>query len=332
MPGSPPLVTVIATCLNHERFVLECLESIRAQTYPNVQLIIADDCSSDESVSLIRDWMARTGTECTLVLHDENQGICRTKNETLSHARGAYVSSVSTDDVWLPEKLAVQVEQFERLPASVAVLYGDAYLMDVHGDPLPKMFFESSRDTRSFDEPPEGDIYAKLLEVCFVPTMTTMIRRECYEAIGPYDESLAYEDWDMWLRIARRFEFAFSSYVSARYRIHPSSLSHTIGSRAWESDIRMFQKHLGYSREWDAVLRDRIARASYRLDQPERLENARSNLRSNRNPTALVLYLLCLARIPYRRVVPLKRAVTRIAASLASYSRPARPSPTDTSL
>ena len=84
--GSLPLVTVIATCFNHERFVVECLESIRAQTYPNIQLIIADDCSTDGSVPLIRDWLTQTGTVCTLILHQQNQGVCRTRNETLTHA------------------------------------------------------------------------------------------------------------------------------------------------------------------------------------------------------------------------------------------------------
>jgi glycosyltransferase involved in cell wall biosynthesis len=313
---SLPLVTVTATCFNHERFVVECLESIRAQTYPNIQLIIADDCSTDGSVPLIREWLARTGTACTLVLHQENQGVCRTRNDVLSYAQGKYVSSVSTDDTWFPDKIADQVEQMERLPPSVGLLYGDAYLMDVEGNPLPQTFFESCRPSRTFEKPPEGNVYEHLLEVCFVPTMTTLIRRECLAAIGPYDESLAYEDWDMFLRLAQRYEFAFTTHFVARYRIHSSSLWQTLGSRLWESDIRIFQKHLGYSRAWDAILWDRIARAAYRLDRPERLQYASANLRAGRNPRALALYVLCRAGIPYRRVVPLKRAATRIGAGL----------------
>jgi glycosyltransferase involved in cell wall biosynthesis len=88
-----------------------CPESIRAQTYRNIQLILADDASTDGSVDLIRGWLARTETDCTLVLHEQNQGICRTRNDAL-----AYVSSLSTDDVWLPDKLADQVAQLEEAP------------------------------------------------------------------------------------------------------------------------------------------------------------------------------------------------------------------------
>ena len=333
MASSHPLVTVIATCFNHERFVIECLESIRAQTYANVQLIIADDCSTDGSVPLIEDWVRRTGTDCQLVFHGENQGICRTRNETISLARGRYVSSLSTDDAWFPEKLAVQVEQLEGLP-SVGVLYGDAYLMDVDGRPLSTTFFERARPQWSSRRPPEGDIFAELLEGNFIPAMTTMVRRECYEHVGPYDESLAYEDWDIWLRLARRTEFAYTPYVGARYRIHHTSLWHTLGARVWESDIRILRKHLGYSPETDAVLWSRLARASYRLDQPEQLEYARSSLRSVRNLKTLGLYALCRTGIPYRRVAPLEGAADRLASALrrARYSRAPGGTSTETSL
>lgn len=333
MANSPPLVTVIATCFNHERFVLECLESIRAQTYPNVQLIIADDCSTDGSVSLIESWVRQTGIDCRLVLHDENQGICPTRNETISYARGQYVSSLSTDDTWFPEKLAVQVEQFERLP-SVGVLYGDAKLMDIDGRPLPTTFFERARPQWSSRKPPEGNVFAELLQGNFIPGMTTMVRRECYDGVGPYDESLAYEDWDIWLRLARQYDFAYTPYIGARYRIHETSLWHTLGRRVWESDIRILRKHLGYSPETDAVLWSRLARTSYRLDQPERLEYARSSLRHGRNLKTFGLYALCRTGIPYRRVAPFKIAADRLASALRAsrYPRPWGRTSTETSL
>jgi glycosyltransferase involved in cell wall biosynthesis len=319
---SLPLVTVIATCFNHERFVVECLESIGAQTYPNIQLIIADDCSTDGSVPLIRDWLTQTGTVCTLILHQQNQGVCRTRNETLTHARGKYVSSLSTDDVWLPHKLAVQVEQMEKLPLGVGVAYCDAARMDAESRALPKTFIA---ELGIVERMPEGDVYEALLARNFIPAGATLVRRECYEEVGPWDESLIYEDWDMWLRIARRYEFAFTDRIGTRYRVHEDSLSQLLhnrlgGSLWWESNMAIFLKHLGYSPAWDAVLWDRIARAAYRLDHAKQLPYAGANLRASRSPRALALYVLCRAGIPYRRVAPLKRAATRIGAAL----RPAR--------
>jgi glycosyltransferase involved in cell wall biosynthesis len=331
-----PLVTVIATCFNHERFVVECLESIRGQTYPNIQLIIADDCSTDDSVALIRQWLGKTGTDCTLVLHDENQGVCRTLNDALAHAQGKYLSGLSTDDVWLPHKLTVQVEQMERLPPAVGVAYGDAARIDEKGRLLPNTFIEQIGTVK---DRPEGDLYEALLTQNFIPAMTTLVRRECYETVGPYDEALSYEDWDMWLRLARHYEFAFTPGIHVRYRVHGVSVSHTLttslgGSMWWEADIAIFLKHLGHSPQWDAVLWDRIARAAYRLDRPERLEYARANLRARRDLGAVVLYALCRAGVPYRRVAPVRRVTRSLGAFLRAtrYESLVLRSPTETSL
>jgi glycosyltransferase involved in cell wall biosynthesis len=336
-PAEPlPVVTVIATCFNHERFVVECLEGIRAQTYPSIELVVTDDCSSDGSVALIREWLRETGTTCTLIVHEENQGVCRTRNEALSHAHGKYVSSISTDDVWLPDKLADQVEQMEKLPHSVGVAYGDAQRMDADGRPLPKTFIE---EIGTVPRPPQGDLYETLLERNFIPAGTTLVRRECYETVGAYDESLIYEDWDMWLRIARRYEFVFTPKMSTRYRVHAESLSHMLtnrfaGAQWWEADMNISLKHLGFSRAWDSFLWDRIARAAYRLNHPARLEYARANLRARREIRALALYALCRAGIPYRRIAPMKRAANTLGAGLnrVRYARVPPGASTETSL
>jgi glycosyltransferase involved in cell wall biosynthesis len=305
----PPLVTAIATCFNHERFVVECLESIRAQTYPRVQLVVCDDASSDGSVESIRGWLERTGIECTLLLHEENLGICRSRNEALAHARGRYVSTISADDVWLPQKLERQVALIERLPRSLGVVYSDAERMDEKGRPLPRTFIECFRD---LERMPEGDVYEALLEGNFIPGMTTLVRRACLEEVGFYDESLAYEDWDMWLRLAQRFEFAYSPFVSARYRVVRGSMSEALGDRLWESALRIQAKHLGHTREWDAVLTRRMARIAYKLDHPQRREYLRAAVRSGGRRGTLVLASLQALGIPYRVFVPIRRLLGRL--------------------
>ena len=309
MADPTPLVTVAVTCFNHERFVVECLESVRAQTYPNVQLIIADDCSTDSSVQIIRDWVHESGVECTLVLHDTNQGICKTRNEVLTHVRGTYLSTIAADDAWLPDKLALEVERLEELPPSVGVLYADARLIDEEGRPFSEETF--IENLRRFSTVPEGDVFETLLDANFVPAMTTMVRARCYEVVGRYDETLAYEDWDMWLRIAREFEFAYLPRVVALYRKHSRSLSNTLGSRFWETDMRIFLKHVGHSDEWDAILWDRIAHIAYRLDDPQAREYVRAYRRAA-GWRALPLWSLSALGVPYRRVAPFKRVARRL--------------------
>ena len=303
MTERPPIVSVIALCFNHERFVEECLEGIRRQSYPNIQLIVVDDCSSDDSVAVVRDWLRRTETPATFITHAENQGICRSKNEALAHATGDYVSSISTDDVWLPEKLAVQVEQMENMPPTVGVLYGDAYRMDEDGELLPEMFIAHYR---RFDAPPDGDIFESLLGGNFIPSMTTLVRRECFHTVGGYDEALAYEDWDMWLRIARRYHFAYSSFVSARYRVLDSSLIHVLlGPRRGDyeaSNFRIRMKHLGSSREGDRVLREGITQGAeklYALDHPLHRAFLRQAGRVDPRRRTTALYVFASLRVPY---------------------------------
>ncbi|HEY6328701.1 MAG TPA: glycosyltransferase, partial [Blastocatellia bacterium] len=120
-----PLVSIIVGCYNQSRFVVETLESIKAQTYKSTQLIIFDDSSSDNSVEIIEDWLRKNGIDCIFIRHQENKGVCKSLNEALAVATGKYVSMVAADDVWLPDKIARQVEIAESQPDRVGVLYSD---------------------------------------------------------------------------------------------------------------------------------------------------------------------------------------------------------------
>src|SRR6266478_3036286 len=179
-----PLVTAFVGCYNHSRFVEECLDSVRQQTYPNLQVIIFDDCSTDDSVSVIDNWLKKHRLDWQFIRHNRNVGICASLNEALRLARGKYISMVAADDVWLPDKTARQVEMMERLPEDVGVVYSDAFQIDENGATLPQMFIEAQRN---FAFPPKGLLFDVLLEGNFIPAMTTLIRRECFTQVGTYD-------------------------------------------------------------------------------------------------------------------------------------------------
>ncbi len=304
MKDTQPLVTVIAACYNHSRFVLECLESIRNQTYKNIQLIIVDDHSTDDSVAVIRDWIATHRVECVFVVHSENKGVCRTLNDALSHASGKYVASTSTDDVWTLDKLEHQVRQMEKLPEEVGVLYSDAWRMDQNGSVLPKLFIEYNR---SFSAPPEGDILDTLLENNFIPAMTTLIRRSCYEKMGKYDESLSYEDWDMWIRISRCYKFAFSPFISAKYRVLPTSLLHTItyNGKLTETNFSLYDKCLkldGVSAARRRWLKDRLhtcAEAMYKARHKRRNSFLWKTLKYDTRLRTLGMFIFSILALRY---------------------------------
>jgi glycosyltransferase involved in cell wall biosynthesis len=223
--GRDPMVTVIAVCYNHERFVVDCLESIWHQTYRHKQVLVVDDCSSDMSVSLIRSWLRKRDLDWAFIAHDRNCGLCKTLNECLALATGEYISIIATDDLWLPNKLNDQVSIMESLSERVGVVYSDALQIDEAGCVLPRTFIE---EQRGFSSLPEGDVFRTLADGNFIPAMATLVRRSCYDRVGHYDEQLCYEDWDMWLRIAVEFEFAASASISAKYRIVQNSMTRTI--------------------------------------------------------------------------------------------------------
>lgn len=219
-PAANPLVTMIVLCYNQARFVVETLESVKAQTYKHTELIIVDDCSTDDSVAVIDGWLRENRIECTFIRHQKNQGICKSLNEALRLTTGKYISMIAADDIWLPDKIERQVAIMESQSESVGVLYSDAFQIDENGNKLPKMFIAVHKN---LSQMPQGQILDDLLDGNFIPGMTTLIRRTCYNTVGLYDEKLPWEDWDMWMRIARRYLFAYWPAPSSQYRIHPQS-------------------------------------------------------------------------------------------------------------
>jgi glycosyltransferase involved in cell wall biosynthesis len=235
-----PLVTVFVGCYNHSRFVEECLDSVRHQTYPNLEVIIFDDRSKDNSVAVIDTWLKKQRLDWQFVPHTKNIGICASLNEVLRLAGGKYISMVAADDVWLPDKTARQVEMMEQLPGDVGVVYSDAFQIDENGKALPQMFIEAHRE---FVVPPEGFLFDVFLEGNFIPAMTTLIRRECFTQVGTYDEDLCFEDWDMWMRISRTFRFAYDTFPAAKYRIVSSSVVRTMSEAIWRSIMLLRMKY-----------------------------------------------------------------------------------------
>lgn len=258
-----PLVTVIVNCYNHARWLEECLDSVRAQTYRPVQLIVMDDCSTDGSAELIRAWFARTGTAGTFVTNDENRGLAATRNRGLEMAEGSLVSWVSTDDVWLPLKLERHGQAMLEAGPETAVVYSDAERIDTAGTRLDRTMLEMTLPEAM---PPRGDVFDALVRRNFVPSLATLVRLDCLRAVGGYDPRIPVEDWDLWLRLARRWRFAFSPYVSARLRIVPTSRWHTLSNLEWdETQLLMSEKHVGYRPACDGLLRARMAEAAIRL-------------------------------------------------------------------
>jgi glycosyltransferase involved in cell wall biosynthesis len=298
-----PLVSVLVACYNQARYVEECLASVLNQTYENIEVIIIDDCSQDDSASVIQRWLVANNSTATFFRHHQNQGICKTFNAALQRATGEYICVLAADDVYLPEKIDEQVRIMEALPPKVGVVYSDSWQMDVDGIPLAEKFIEAHR---RFQVMPEGHLFPVLLGGNFIPAMATMIRRECFDTVGPYDEELVYEDFDMWLRISRHYDFAFSPTISAKYRIVPGSISRVLRNEtaALESDFRICEKlircnELTRDERW--LVKVRLASIAFHMyANAGRNQYLRKIVRYHPCKYTLAIWLFATARVPFR--------------------------------
>jgi len=256
---SRPLVSVICLCRNQGRFVRQALDSVVAQTYPARELLIVDDASTDDSAAQIRAFTAEHPATQTLFLR-ENVGNCRAFNLALHRARGEFILDLAADDRLRPDRLARQVEGFQRTGADVGVLFHNAAFIDANGR-CTGTFFPVDASGKTPVTVPEGDVFAALLRHRPVCAPTMLVRRAVFDDLGGYDETLAYEDFDFWVRSARRWRYGFQNEILTEKRVLRGSL----GSRFYELRNPLLPSALVVCRKAKALCRTGQERAALRF-------------------------------------------------------------------
>jgi glycosyltransferase involved in cell wall biosynthesis len=202
-----PLVSVICLCHNQKRFVLEALESVLQQTYTSIQLIVVDDGSTDGSKEVILDFTADKPAIQFIDLV-ENIGSCKAFNLGLKKAEGNFIIDLAADDVMVSTKVERQVNLFSTLDSSVGVLFSDATYINESGRFI-RNHFEYLFRKKLIRAIAQGEVFREVLSTYFIPSPTMMIRKEVLMALNGYDETLAYEDFDFWVRSSRIFNYAY---------------------------------------------------------------------------------------------------------------------------
>lgn len=252
-----PLVSVICLCYNHEHFVEEAVQSVMNQTYPNIQLVIVDDHSLDHSVEKIRKMLTSFPAAEFISLQD-NLGNCRAFNRGLDVARGEFIIDLAADDVLMPDRVEKGVRALQSAGDSFGVNFSDAELINEKGE---RLGYHSDRFPHA--SIPHGNIYCDILRRYFINSPTMMIRKAVFERLGGYDETLAYEDFDLWVRSSRNFEYCYIPEPLIRRRVLRSSLGsrqYRIGTLQLRSTLKVCEKALGLNRtpREHAALKKRI--------------------------------------------------------------------------
>lgn len=241
--SASPLVSVVCLCYNHAPFLRQALDSVLAQTYPNIEVVVVDDCSTDNSVAIIEEYL-RKHPQIKFISTGHNRGNTAAFNLGWRASQGEYIIDFATDDVLLQQRVAQQVAAFQELPSTYGVVYSDAEYISEAGAHL-KYHYRRKPNGQPKDDAPSGDVFAALLGKYIICPPTMMVRRQVFEVLGGYDEALAYEDFDFWVRSARKYHYYYLDAVTTQRRVHPQSLSggwYKPGSKLLASTVLVCQK------------------------------------------------------------------------------------------
>ena len=207
---SGPLVSVVMSVYNGERYVAFAIESILRQTFSDFELLIIDDGSTDESVALIQGFR---DSRIRLVRNGKNLGLVASLNRGLEIARGAYVARMDADDISMPERLQRQVDFMEANPE-----------VDICGSWLEA--FDGRVKSTWFSPLNDQEIKANLIFESVVYHPTVIMRHTVFSDLAArYDEDYPYaQDYELWCRLSRSCRFANIGEVLLRYRLHEHSI------------------------------------------------------------------------------------------------------------
>lgn len=215
MTDQQPVVTVIIASYNHAPYIEQSILSVLNQTYSNIELLVVDDGSSDDSVERIRRLQALHGFDFRV---QQNQGLTNTLNGAIARAKGSLIVPFGSDDIMLPERIATQVAYLDGKP-EVGICAGNIELIDSDGNLFPENRQRREVPFRRLDF---DDMF--LERKPYPPAPTLMIRREALEKVGGFDPNIRLEDLLIELKITHAGYFIDGlNVVMARYRKHATN-------------------------------------------------------------------------------------------------------------
>lgn len=206
-----PLVSVITPTYNAELFISATIDSVRAQTYSNWELVIVDDASKDTTVDILKKYAAADDRIKFSIL-ETNSGAAIARNTAIENASGSYIAFLDADDLWMPEKLSKQITFMQE--KDIQVCFSSFELMDEAGKSLGKMVKAL----------PKVD-FSKMLKSNYVGNLTGIYNAETLGKV--YMPNIRKrQDWALWLTLIKKVGYAYSiEEPLAKYRLRENSIS-----------------------------------------------------------------------------------------------------------
>lgn len=239
-----PLVSIIAICHRHDKYVIETLDSIQNQTYRNVELIIINNVK-DNCENVIDNWIkSKTFNNKPIFIQNENiLTVTLNCNLGLSKCSGKYFQVISCDDVMMLDKIEKQVELFETLDESYACVYSDMMMIDEESKVVGS-FFESKRESIIDFSLPEGNLQKYFFTSSFVPAPSILLRRSAIIEIGGYNKMWVFEDWPLYIELMKKnYNFVPIDLPLVKYRILENGLGKQTTSESLIFCISLFEEN-----------------------------------------------------------------------------------------
>jgi glycosyltransferase involved in cell wall biosynthesis len=229
-----PFVSVVIPAYNAGRYIEDTLNSVLSQTFKDRDIIIIDDGSTDNTLTLVQKYKELHPNAIKLI-QQNNSGPAAARNAGIKSTTSKYISFLDSDDLWVPGKLESQIKFIESQPEQVGLVYSRVARFDNKGLWLSSINHKPHHYS--------GNIYKQLIKGNIITTQTVITKRICFDKVGLFDTSPdIIEDYDMWLRIAKYYHVAFMDELHALYREHELGRSKKF---RWSliSLIAVLQKH-----------------------------------------------------------------------------------------
>ncbi len=223
-------VSVVISTYNRARMLKRAIQSVLNQTFQDFELIVVDNASTDHTKEVVQSFSEE---RLHYLCHEQNRGGSAARNTGIKYAQGPYIAFLDDDDEWFPQKLEKQLKKMEAAQ-SAGLIYVGSEVFNEKKQKIEQVYLPQYR----------GQVYERvLLSTIFSSVSNVLVRRECFQKVGLFDEELSScQDWEMWLRIAREYEFDFVPEVLLRINVHEDHISTNYQSLI-PGRTRMVQKH-----------------------------------------------------------------------------------------
>lgn len=224
-----PKVSVVITCYNYGQYIKEAIDSVLAQTWKDYEIIVIDDGSSDNTRLIISQYC---NNENIHYIYQDNLGASSARNRGLAESKGNIVAFLDADDIWMPEKLELQLQSFNK--NEIGVVYTRRYWIDPSGI----VFGGNERTLR------RGNVLDYIFVDNFICFSSSAVRKDLLEVVGGFDENLVMGmDYDLWVRLAALCQFDYVDRPLVKYRTGHANLSRNTIKR-YECAEKIMRKNL----------------------------------------------------------------------------------------